>query len=298
MFQKATKEKSKLRLAIFGVAGAGKTLTSLRLAKGIAGDKGKIAVIDSEAGTASKYADNEKWPINFDTYILEENHLTIDDYIMAINGAHEYDVLIIDSLTHAWQELLIDIDLIAKKKYSGNTWAAWNEGTPKQKKLIKAITLFPNHLIATMRSKTEWSICNYTKANGQVGTAPKRNGLAPEQGKGIEYEFDMLMALSDKNSAEIIKDRSGKFQGKEIQCPDEKLGVELVEWLSTGKNTIKYEMTSYFNKIELAQNMEELTETFKIAANKANMAKDSAMLTKLKKAASNRKSFLLNQTGE
>jgi hypothetical protein len=299
MFQKATREQSKLRLAIFGVAGAGKTLTSLRLAKGIAGDNGKIAVIDSEAGTASKYADNEKWPVNFDTCILGENELSIDSYINAINNAKDYDVLIIDSLTHAWQELLIEVDLLANTKYKGNTWSAWNQGTPKQKKLIKVIQWFSGHLIATMRSKTEWSKYTYIKANGQTGTAPKRDGLAPEQGKGIEYEFDILMSMSDKHAAEIIKDRTGKFQDKIIQDPDEKLGVEFKEWLSKGKSLNEI-LVPFFNKIELSQNMDELVNTYKQAANKAEMAKDNQMLAKLKDAAGIRKAFLLNQqtTGE
>jgi hypothetical protein len=64
-----------------------------------------------------------------------------------------YNVLIIDSLTHAWQELLAEVDALAKAKYKGNIWSAWSDGTPKQRQLIDAILDYPGHVIATMRSK-------------------------------------------------------------------------------------------------------------------------------------------------
>ena len=49
-FTKATKAQSKLRAAIFGPSGAGKTYTSLRIAKGMGGN---VAVVDTERGSAS-----------------------------------------------------------------------------------------------------------------------------------------------------------------------------------------------------------------------------------------------------
>ena len=74
-FAKATKEQAKLRLAIFGPSGSGKTFTSLRLATGIGG---KIAFIDTERGSASKYSDR----FEFDVLELPNHH--IDTYIAAI----------------------------------------------------------------------------------------------------------------------------------------------------------------------------------------------------------------------
>lgn len=225
MFQKATKEAAKLRAAIFGPSGAGKTFTSLRLATGIGG---RIAVIDSERRTASKYSDR----FDFDVCNLESGHHSVGAYVTAIKeaGVAGYNVLIIDSLTHAWQELLAEIDAIAKAKYRGNTWSAWSDGTPKQRALVDAILDFPGHVIATMRSKTEWT----TEASNGGKTAPKRIGLTPEQGKGIEYEFDMLFELSVEHILTVLKDRSGKFQDQIIQNPDESLGRQMATWLDEG----------------------------------------------------------------
>ena len=222
MFVKATKKQAKLRLAIFGPSGSGKTFSALRIAQGMSD---KIALIDTERGSASKYADR----FNFDTANIEE--ATIDNYVNVINGAVGYEVLIIDSLSHGWHELLQEVERIAKAKYRGNTWSAWSEGTPLQRKLVDAILDFPGHIIATMRTKTEWLV--ETTDGGK--TKPVRVGLSPEQGKGIEYEFDMLLELTPEHFANIIKDRTGKYQDSTIEKPGEEFGKELMNWLGSGE---------------------------------------------------------------
>ena len=226
-FEKATKEKAKLRNAIFGPSGSGKTYTSLAVATGLVSlSGGDIALIDTERGSASKYADR------FEFDVLDLPKTDIDTYVQAIEAAQaaDYEVLIIDSLTHAWQELLGEVDKLAQTKYRGNTWSAWSEGTPKQRQLIDAILNFDGHIIGTMRTKTEWVV--ETSSNGKM--KPTRIGLAPMQGKGIEYEFDLLMELTPDHVASVLKDRTGKYQDKIIDKPGEKLGAELAEWLSEG----------------------------------------------------------------
>lgn len=224
-FKKATKEQSKLRLALFGPSGSGKTFTALRLAAGITG---KTAVIDTERGSASKYADR----FEFDVLELGKGSRAIEHYTQAIKAAGDagYENLIIDSLSHAWFELLAEVEKIAKAKYRGNTWSAWSEGTPKQRALVDAILDFDGHIIATMRVKTEW----VTEQTGQGKLKPVRVGLAPQQGKGIEYEFDLLGELTQDHIMTISKDRTGRFQDRIIEMPDEDMGQELAEWLQDG----------------------------------------------------------------
>jgi hypothetical protein len=225
-FKKATKAAAKLRAAIHGPSGAGKTFTSLRVANGLAGGK-PVAVIDTERGSASKYADR----FSFD--VLELQDQTIDGYVAAIGEAAKggYAVLIIDSLSHGWQTLLEEVEKLAKAKYRGNTWSAWSEGTPHQRRLVQAILNYPGHVIATMRSKTEW-----TTVDNNGKKTPQRVGLAPEQGKGIEYEFDLLLEISTEHIGHVIKDRTGKFQDKLIDKPGEDFGEQLAAWLSSGNS--------------------------------------------------------------
>ena len=83
-----------------------------------------------------------------------------------------------------------------------------------------------------MRSKTEWVI-----GEGKNGkAAAEKLGLAPEQGKGIEYEFDLLIECNQRHFATITKDRTGRFQDETIEKPGEDFGATLHEWLSGGSS--------------------------------------------------------------
>lgn len=243
-FKKAVKSKSKLRLAVYGPAGSGKTYSALEIATGMIIDDESIAVIDTEKGSSQKYADR----FNFEIAELEEP--TIENLVSLIKEAEKnYKILIIDSLSHSWEELLIENHKIAQTKYKGNTWAAWNEGTPKQKKLINAITGCSCHIIATMRVKTEWIIGENNR--------PTRVGLAPEQGKGIEFEFDMLMEINPEHSAHILKDRTEKFQDAIISKPSKEFGKTLIDWLNDGVEPIDKEK-EFILKIDDCRTLDEL----------------------------------------
>ena len=93
-FTKAVRQKARLRLALSGPSGSGKTWGALTLAKGLGG---KIAVIDTERGSASLY----EHLADFDVLNLDAP-FTPERYIAAIKAAEagDYNVLIIDSITH------------------------------------------------------------------------------------------------------------------------------------------------------------------------------------------------------
>ena len=224
-FHPAQVRQTKLRLALFGPSGSGKTCSALRMAAGIAGERGRVAVIDTEFGRAAKYGRE----FTFDHANLEDPKLPA--YVDALHVAAErhYDVTIIDSLSHGWQELLEQVDRSAMGKFRGNKWAAWSEGTPMQKALVNAIVQHPGHLIATMRSATAWEV----QADENGRKVPVRLGLKPEQRAGIEYEFDLLLELNTDHVATVIKDGTGvaALQDEAIQFPDENLGRRLKAWL-------------------------------------------------------------------
>lgn len=227
-FRKASKAQSFLRLAMFGPPGSGKTYSCLGIAKGMGEAIGsRVAVIDTERGSASKYADR----FEFDVRELERPE--IEAYVEALKLAAkaDYKIVVIDSLSHGWQELLNEIDQIAARM-GGNTWAAWSKGTPKQRLLVDAILRYPGHVLATMRAKTTWEV-----GEGRNGKkAPVKIGLAPEQGKGIEYEFDFLGSIDDTHAMKVEKDRTGKYQDKFIDKPGAEFGADLVAWLNEGNS--------------------------------------------------------------
>ena len=139
MFQRATKRQARLRLALIGPAGSGKTYTALNIATAMGG---RIALLDTERGSASKYSDL----CTFDSCEPENHHP--QRYIDAIAAAEQagYDILIIDSLSHAWNGrdgALELVDKVAKRQQTNNTFGAWRDVTPLHNALIDAMVECP-----------------------------------------------------------------------------------------------------------------------------------------------------------
>jgi hypothetical protein len=225
--KKAVKTKQRLRLAIDGVSGSGKTYTALAVASGMGGP---IIVIDSEHGSASLYADR----FAFDT--IELSQFQIEDYIAALemaasgNEGNAYPVAVVDSTSHAWDALVERVERIADQKFGGNTFRGWGEGTPLQKKLVEALLNYPGHVIVTCRSKTEYSV----EKNKEGTTTIRKVGTAAVQRQGFEYEFTMTMSMNANHVGMVTKDRTSKFQDQFIEKPGKKLGEDLIKWLAEG----------------------------------------------------------------
>lgn len=137
-FKKAQRKQAKLRLAITGPSGSGKTFSALLIARGLGQ---KVAVVDTENKSASLYADMASGPLQgmeFDILEIEPPY-TIDKYTSAIAAAEgKYDVLIIDSISHAWAG---EGGLLAKKEAldsrGGNSYTNW-AGISKEHETFKA----------------------------------------------------------------------------------------------------------------------------------------------------------------
>jgi hypothetical protein len=229
-FRKAVKAKQKLRLAIDGMSGSGKTFTALAIATGLGGS---IAVIDSEHGSSELYANH------FNFSVLPLDDFSIETYIAALKCAaqNRFDTVIIDSTSHAWDALVARVEQYANARCGGNTFRAWAKGTPLQHDLIEAMLSYPGHVIATCRSKTEYVVEQQTGKDGKTRAVPRKVGLAAVQRQGFEYEFTMTMGLNGEHIALITKDRTGKFQDKSIDKPGEDFGKELIAWLNEGVDT-------------------------------------------------------------
>lgn len=231
MFQKAKKSKAKLRVALAGPPGSGKTESALRMARGLVGPEGKIAVLDTENDSASLYADR----YDFDVAPLHAPY-TPESYIKGIKSAEEagYDLLIIDSATHEWKGsggvLSIHSSVVQSQK-NANSYVAWNTVTPRHQAFVDAIVQSKIHIICTMRSKTAYV---QGKKNGK--TIIDKVGEAPEQRAGFEYEFTSVLDIRQSDHKAVAsKDRSGVFKGQTPILITEQTGQALHEWLNSGE---------------------------------------------------------------
>lgn len=228
-FHPATKTRARARVALIGPSGSGKTYSALAIAAGLGA---RVAVIDTERGSASKYAGLPGMPA-FD--VLELETFAPETYVAAIGaaGSAGYDVLIIDSLSHAWMGkdgALEQVDRAAKRSQSGNSFAAWRDITPKHNALVDAMLASPCHLIVTMRAKTEYVM----ETNSRGKQEPRKIGLAPIQRDGMEYEFDVVGDITLDHELIISKTRCPAFDGKVIQLPGLGFGQDIADWLSDG----------------------------------------------------------------
>ena len=226
VLQKATRKKTKLRLNLSAPSGAGKTYSALLMAKGLVGDWDKIAVIDTENGSASLYEHLGA----FNTIELTPP-FSPERYIQAIKACVDggMECIIIDSSSHEWSGpggCLEINDALAASRFKGNTWAAWSETNPRHDAFLSAVLHCPVHVITCTRSKTETI---------QEGGKVKKIGMKDVQREGWEYELTISLGIDrDTHKAIASKDRTELFEGKDPFVITEETGLAIRTWCETG----------------------------------------------------------------
>ncbi len=226
-FVKAQRQRVSLKMAVTGPSGSGKTFGALRLAFGLVGPKGRVALIDTENGSGSLYA-------NLGDYDVLEiaAPFTVQKYTAAIQEAVAggYEALIIDSLSHAWagDGGLLD-QKSAKDSRGGNGFSNWADISKVYEQFKSAILQSPIHIIGTMRSKQDYVI----ESDSRGKQTPRKVGMAPIQREGMEYEFTTVFDVDMTHTAATSKDRTGLFTD-EISQLTEDHGRRLSAWLAGG----------------------------------------------------------------
>lgn len=227
----AEKAKTKLRIGLSGTSGSGKTYSALLLAYGITGDWSKVGIIDTENGSADLYSSLGSYDV-----LTFENPYSPERYIEAIKVLEEAgkEVIIIDSVTHEWEGsggCLQLNEALAQSKYRGNSWAAWNEITPRHQKFLEKITTSKTHIITTVRNKVETVMGEDKKI--------KKVGMKEIQREGYEYELTINFNVDrEKHMITASKDRTGLFISRDPFIITSKTGEELREWAENGKDIV------------------------------------------------------------
>lgn len=224
LIRKAERKQAKLRLGISGASGSGKTWSALEIATGMGG---KIGMIDTEAGRGELYGSD----FNYDIIRLETPY-SPERYIEAIKCFEQsgYDILIIDSLSHAWVGEGGVLSIVDKAGSNSFT-SGWKIATPKQNALVDALVTSKMHIITTLRVKTEYVV----EKNDRGKAEPRKVGLSPVQRDGLEYEFTLFMDINQEHIAHVTKDNTKLFD-QEYLKPSKEMGKKLSTWISQGKS--------------------------------------------------------------
>lgn len=223
--KRATRKQVKLRLNISAPSGAGKTYSALKMAKGLCGDWSKIAVIDTENGSASLYSNLGEFNV-----LDLAAPFTPEKYIEAIKTCESagMEVIILDSTTHEWNCILEENELLAQAKFRGNTWSAWSQTTPRHDRFLNTVLQSKAHIITCTRSKMETVMGDDKKV--------KKVGMKDQQREGWEYELTVSLNIDrDTHMAIPSKDRTNLFEGKNPFLITEQTGELIREWCESGK---------------------------------------------------------------
>lgn len=221
--RQSERKQAKIKMALQGASGSGKTYSSLLLAKGLTdGDLSKVAIIDTENGSADLYAHLGNYNV-----LQLTPPFTPENYIKAMEVCEEagMKVIIIDSISHEWDELL-DFH----SKLAGNSFTNWAKVTPRQKGFMNKILQLDAHVIATMRTKQDYVL---NQKDGKF--IPEKVGLKSVQRDGVDYEFTLVFDVDIKHFALSSKDRTGLFMGKPEFVISEVTGKEILDWCNAGR---------------------------------------------------------------
>ncbi|MFF3310534.1 ATP-binding protein [Streptomyces sp. NPDC002952] len=233
-FAPATRETAKARIALQGPGGSGKTKTALRMAEGLAAG-GPIGVIDTERGSALKYAPVPGRP---DIEAHEFAHLPMafcspENLIAAVKAAEEarLAVLIIDSWSHFWAGkggLLARVEEEGKKIHGGK-FSAWAPVNEMEQDMLDALLGFPGHVIVTMRTKNDYEL-----TNGKV----KKLGVKTVQREGAEYEVDVVIDMIE-GTGTVTKTRYTPLDGACVHHPGPEFAEAILEQLGQGVDPVQ-----------------------------------------------------------
>ena len=219
LFEPVAREKAKLRMALQGVSGGGKTLSALYIAYGMTGDWGKIALIDTEHERAREYANRSDLPTPTGTFLYAPMTppYNVEKYVQYVKAGAEAvgpdGVVIVDSLSHAWS----------------------GEGGVLEYKdqIADSILSVPCHTICTLRVKQDYAL----QPNERGKMEPVKLGLAPIQRDNLEYEFDIVLNIARNHIATASKDVTFLDSFGAVITPQ--LGKDLAAWLNDGKEPVR-----------------------------------------------------------
>lgn len=267
--RKAERKKAKLRLGISGASGSGKTWSALEIATGMGG---KIGMIDTESGRGELYGNDFQYDI-----IRLEAPYSPDRYIEAIKTFEKsgYDIVIIDSLSHAWTGEGGVLSIVEKN--GGQFQNGWKVGTPKQNALVDALINSKMHILITLRVKSEYVVEKNEKGKNE----PRKIGLSPVQRDGLEYEFTVFMDIDNQQHiAHITKDNTKLFDQQYIK-PSKEMGIKLMEWLNNGvdmrERFVNVLLPWAIIQLNNCQSLTELKEQFSTFYNQYNLDFPSEM---------------------
>lgn len=254
--RRSERKKAKIKLALQGSAGSGKTYSSLLIAKGlVGGDFTKIAIIDTENRSADLYSHLGGYNV-----VSMPPPYSPERYIEAIElcEKEKMEVIILDSISHCW-DYLLDVH----SNMLGNSFTNWGKVTPRQNAFINKILRSNAHIISTMRVKQDYVLNN---KNGKM--VPEKVGLKAIQRNDLSYEFTTVFDIDAAHNAKASKDRTGLFIDKPEFVINASTGKKIIQWCEQGSGSVEEKVIQEIEACESIEGLREIYSRYPLLQNK------------------------------
>ena len=197
-------ERAGLFIALVGGTNSGKTFSALRLARGIAGPQGKIAVLDTEGGRTLHL----KEQFSFDVSLFDPPFVPERFSQGAIDAeAAAYDALVIDSYSMEWVGLggVLDWQAAEHKKMGGNDntkGASWIKPKMAHKAMVYSLLQRRIPIIFSIRGE-------------ETFVPPKTTIFKPVTNKAFPFEVTVSFRLESdrKGFIDLSDPKAWKMEG-------------------------------------------------------------------------------------
>lgn len=184
---KAIRKSTPALIGIWSPSGGGKTMSALRVGRGLVGPKGKLGLIDTENRRAEFYADVAG---GWDHYDLQPP-FSPDRYTEAFRefeDAGGYGCVIVDSMSHVWQGEGGVLEMA--DEIGGNGLNKWKAPKMAFQRMLNRLLRAPFHVIFCLRAKEA------VRQNGRGKDADIQSlGLTPICEKGFIHEMTVSVLL-------------------------------------------------------------------------------------------------------
>ena len=242
--------QSYLKAGFLGLQGSGKTFTAAEIAiglhnilkeRGLPGGHGKVYMVDSETGS-NWLADTMRRngiDLQVDQTRAFATLLEDMDQVARVNG-----ILIIDSITHFWQEL-IKAYTAKKPEWARKrlTFDDWGKIKLEWAPFTERYLTHPSHILMLGRQGYEYSHFEDEDGKKQI----EKTGVKMKGETETGYEPSLLVLMQreqemDENgkmlrvirTATILKDRANRMDGAVVENPTFKSFLPHIECLNLG----------------------------------------------------------------
>lgn len=227
MFEDAVRENVRLRMALIGPSGAGKTSGALEVATNLFGGELNVFGADTEHGRMRLYADRYKFK-----HAEMVDDFSPESFIRVIDSAERAgaDILVIDSMSHEWMGKGGVLQL-------ADRFGDWKQIRPRHTEFIERMLASQLHIICCIRSKMKYEVSTEARPGGDGERQRiEKLGLGPVQDDAIIYEFDVVGDIDAQTHLTTFTNRCDPLVDTTRSLhPGKEVADILTEWMSEGR---------------------------------------------------------------